>query len=315
VHGFLTGSSPKRSVTGVLALTGYSHAPGAPGRGPAGRLREVSFGGTTHRGQKHRDRKGVLVMHRDRFGAALVLCGFLLAAPAGAAKPAPKRGETPEDTAAMLQRQTQQLCDAVAIGDAKVWDRFLADDMSYADENGKVKGKQELLSELKPLPKDVWGKIKVTQFQARPHGAGIVTVTYVADESEGYHGQVIKARYLETDTWQWTEGKGWKLIAAQVNALRDDPPAAKLAAEKLDEYVGTYALTPEISYTIRREGDGLVGQRSGRDPEPLKAEVADVFFVPGQPRIRKIFRRGTDGALTGFVERRETWDIVWKRNP
>jgi hypothetical protein len=47
----------------------------------------------------------------------------------------------------------------------------------------------------------------------------------------------------------------------------------------------------------------------------LKAELPDLFFVPGQPRLRKVFQRGPDGRITGFVERRETWDVAWKRMP
>ncbi len=68
-----------------------------------------------------------------------------------------------------------------------------------------------------------------------------------------------------------------------------------------------------VSYTIRREGDSLIEQRSGRRVERLKVEVADMIFVDGQPRLRKIFERGADGRITGFVERRLTWDILWKR--
>jgi len=98
-----------------------------------------------------------------------------------------------------------------------------------------------------------------------------------------------------------------------VTALRDDPPAITLPTAKLDDYVGVYTLTPEVTYTIRRGSDGLTGERAGRKPEPLKVEVADCLFVPGQPRLRKIFQRDGDGRVTGFVERRESWDIVWRR--
>jgi hypothetical protein len=38
-----------------------------------------------------------------------------------------------------------------------------------------------------------------------------------------------------------------------------------------------------------------------------------VFFIKGDPRIRKIFQRDRSGRITGFVERRESWDIVWDR--
>jgi hypothetical protein len=31
------------------------------------------------------------------------------------------------------------------------------------------------------------------------------------------------------------------------------------------------------------------------------------------PRIRKIFLYDAAGRITGFIERRETWDIVWDK--
>jgi hypothetical protein len=114
----------------------------------------------------------------------------------------------------------------------------------------------------------------VTKFQLRRHGDTAI-VSWVAEETEGYHGQTIHAAYREIDTWM--------------------------------------SFRTEITYEIRREGNRLVGERKGRGAAPLKAEARDVFFVPGDNRIRKIFQRGADGRVTGFVERRESWDIHWKR--
>lgn len=102
----------------------------------------------------------------------------------------------------------------------------------------------------------------------------------MAEEEEGYHGQNLHARYGSTDTWIETPA-GWRLLAPQVLALRSDPPA----------------------------------ERTGRKPERLQAEVADYFFVAGDPRIRKVFLRDPNGQITGFVERRESWDILWRRQP
>lgn len=72
-------------------------------------------------------------------------------------------------------------------------------------------------------------------------------------------------------------------------------------------------MTPTITYEIRRKDGGLEGQRTGRDPEVLRAEVADVLFVPGRPRYRKVFLRDSEGRIKGFVERREAWDLLWTR--
>jgi hypothetical protein len=86
-----------------------------------------------------------------------------------------------------------------------------------------------------------------------------------------------------------------------------------LSDAKLDEYIGIYSLTPDVTYTIRRENGALVGVRTGRAPETLKTELADCLFVPGQPRLRKVFQRDPTGRVTGFVERRESWDVRWQR--
>lgn len=216
-----------------------------------------------------------------------------------------------DDAAIQLERKTQELLDAIAAGNREPWVRYLHDDLIYAAEDGSIKSKPQLLEELQPLPKQIWGKLRVAHFRTVRSGSTAVC-SYVTEEEEGYYGQVIHARYQSTDTWIETTG-GWRLLASQVLALRDDPPHLALPAAALDQYVGSYSLTPEVTYTIRRDGDVLVGQRTGRKPETLRPEVADYFFVPGQPRLRKVFQRDAAGRIAGFVERRETWDILWKR--
>jgi hypothetical protein len=64
---------------------------------------------------------------------------------------------------------------------------------------------------------------------------------------------------------------------------------------------------------LHRDGDQLIGQREGGSPVAWNAELRDVFFIAGQPRIRKIFQRDANGKIIGFVERRESWDLVWKK--
>jgi Domain of unknown function (DUF4440) len=226
----------------------------------------------------------------------------------------PLRGHTrqsPAEISALLERQTQELMDSIATGNRDPWQRYVHDDIVYAAEDGSTKSKAELLDELHAFPNEIWGKLRVTRFRTVVHGSTVVA-NYVSEEEEGYFGQTIHARYLSTDTWIETDA-GWRLIASQVLALRDDPPAVKLPPAKLEEYVGTYALTPDVTYTVRRDQNTLIGQRTGRKPEPLRIEVPDCLFVPGQPRLRKIFQRNLEGRVTGFVERRETWDIAWRR--
>ena len=145
------------------------------------------------------------------------------------------------------------------------------------------------------------------------HG-GVAVTTYIADERLDYHGQVIESRFRTTDTWLKTKD-GWRLIASQMLAVLEDPPAIALPRETLCGYDGTYRLTPEIETVVTCTEDGLSSKRTGRDAVAMKAEVRDVFFQPGQPRTRRIFLRDESGAITAFVDRREGLDIRWVKLP
>src|SRR5689334_2626206 len=234
-----------------------------------------------------------------RLGTALVM--LAMATPALAAP----------DDASILRRQAQELVDAVSNGDAKVWDKYLDPDVIFIDEASEVSNKAGLLPQIKPLPEGISGSIQAEVSEL--HVVGDIAVMRVDQhESENYFGHAIKAEYRSLQTWRRTSD-GWKLIGQQTLATLIDPPAITLPAARLDEYVGTYRLNAQITYTLRRDGDKLIGQRSGRDPVTLSIEACDVFFVPGQPRSRKIILRDASGCVTGLTDRREGRDIVWTR--
>jgi hypothetical protein len=216
-----------------------------------------------------------------------------------------------EDDAAILRRQAQELRDAVTNGDPKVWEKYLDPQLIYIDEAGSVSDKPGLVAQIKPLPAGISGSIKTEVAQL--HIVGDLAVMQVdAHESENYFGHQIKAEYRSLDTWRRTPD-GWKLIGGQTYASLIDPPAITLPVARLDEYAGVYRLNADITYTLRRDGAKLIGKRTGRDPVTLSIEASDVFFVPGQPRSRKIILRDAAGRITGFTDRREGRDILWTR--
>lgn len=243
-----------------------------------------------------------------RISQLAILAGTLLLSSQTA--PAAPQGET---AAAVLQRQTQEMMDAITDGKADVWERYMDPKAVYTTEDGTVQTKAQMVEGTKPLAEGVSGSIQVTGFKATAHGPVAIT-NYVSDEHEDYHGHKLHCQYRTTDTWLKTPA-GWRLIAGQILALRTDPPAVPFTSRQMDEYVGRYALTPAITYEVRRQGEGLEGQQSGRKAEPLKLEAPDVLFVPGKTRYRKIFQRSPDSHVTGFAERREAWDLDWKRLP
>ncbi len=207
----------------------------------------------------------------------------------------------------------QQLLDAIASGDVKVWDAVLAVDAVYVDENGEIIHRADFLKQLQPLPPGVSGKITISAYAAQQSGE-VVTVIHTDNEEETYHGQQLTAQYLMTETWQRQEGV-WKLLLVHAYSVLREPKSVVLFAADLDAYAGRYAAAPDLIYTIKRETDHLIAEREGRPKVVLKAEVRDVFFVSGQLRTRKIFERDSTGRVTAFVDRREGSDLVWRRLP
>ncbi len=216
-----------------------------------------------------------------------------------------------DQTTTLLRAKDQALLDAIAPGDRKVWDAELSLDAVYVDENGVVMNRSQFLEQLTPLPAGASGVLHISSYTAHIVG-DLATVIHIDDEQENYHGQTLLARYLMTETWRRDDGE-WKLYLAHAYAVPKDPPAITLPAKEMEQYVGRYVGGPDLVYVIKWDGQQLVGGRKGGALKPLQVEVRDVLFVPGQPRIRKIFQRDGKGKITGFVDRRESWDLVWKR--
>ena len=86
-----------------------------------------------------------------------------------------------------------------------------------------------------------------------------------------------------------------------------------LDAKKLCTYEGVFALTTDVTATVRCSEGALTVERTGRPAAIYRPETEDVFFLAGQPRTRRIFQRDSSGNVTGFVDRREGHDIVWKK--
>ena len=74
-----------------------------------------------------------------------------------------------DDLAVQLERQTQELLDAVASGNREPWTRYLHEDLIYTAEDGTIKSKAQIVEEVQPLPKQIWGKLRVTRFRTVRH--------------------------------------------------------------------------------------------------------------------------------------------------
>ena len=112
----------------------------------------------------------------------------------------PLRAVAGNPTEDLLRTKDQALLDAIAPGDRKVWDHALAADALYVDENGVVMDRAEFLKQLEPLPAGASGRLQIRSYSAHISG-DLATVIHTDDEQENYHGQMLSARYLMTETW------------------------------------------------------------------------------------------------------------------
>jgi ketosteroid isomerase-like protein len=247
---------------------------------------------------------------------ATVLNAALLVALCGLSPPAPAAAAAAGDTSAIaseLRHATQQLLDAIAPGDAAVWDKWLDPAVLQVDENDIVRGKAEILAELKPIGPGLVGHLYIDDFRIAVKG-DVAVVTHEDNETLDYHGQMLLSRFRMTDTWHRTPD-GWRLLGEQSLAVLQDPPSVALDRPTLCSYAGRYSLTSTIVATIRCTDDRLIVAREGQPDRTFLAEVKDVFFEPGHPRTRRIFLRDAGGRVTGLLERREARDVRWVRQP
>ena len=62
-----------------------------------------------------------------------------------------------DNTAEILERQTQELMDAVTYGKADVWERYMDANAIYTDESGSIITKAQMVKDVKPLAAGVSG--------------------------------------------------------------------------------------------------------------------------------------------------------------
>ena len=184
------------------------------------------------------------------------------------------------DSAALtteLVRRTQELFDAVALGDRGPWDKYYAADCLFFDEKGRQMDKPTLLADLQPLPAGYTGGIKVVRVKSLNFDNTAI-LSYDLDETESVFGQELVARYHETDTWRKRDG-AWQIVATQVLRYYEDPPAGKAEPEKWSAYVGTYRLGPERTLQVVVKQGKLWMVRPKRPDAALITEAGDLFFI------------------------------------
>lgn len=210
-----------------------------------------------------------------------------------------------------LVRIAQELYDAIAVGNKAPWEKYVADDLIYTDENWQILTKKDLLAGLRPLPKGYSGSIRIANVLSRINVDSAV-LSYRALEEEFIFGQKLAPIYLVTDTYFKRNGR-WQMIASHVIVIPSERTPVAVSPEAYKLIAGQYELTTGVIYNITIEGTKLMGQRTGRDKEELLPADVSTFFRKGTIRGEKVFVRDASGRVTAMLDRRENNDLSWKK--
>jgi len=103
------------------------------------------------------------------------------------------------------------------------------------------------------------------------------------------------------------------MIGSETLTLQQDPDPIVLADKTLDEYAGRYEAGAGMKFTLARRGGDLVASLNGGAETAQKAQARDIFFTPGHGATPKVFQRGDDGKITGFIYLRGKNSLEFKR--
>jgi hypothetical protein len=213
-------------------------------------------------------------------------------------------------TQSELVRRTQEILDAIALGDKNPFEKYFANEAMIFDEKGRSMDKKTLVNDISGLSAGYSGSIKLVNPRSRILGDTAI-LSYDQNEAETIFGQVNKARYHETDTWIQRNGQ-WQIVAEQVLRYYEDPTPGRADSEKYADYDGTYELAPGTKLTVTVDGANLLFQETGRAKKILVPEAPDIFFVKGVEG-RRIFRRDGSGKVDALIERRNNEDLIWTK--
>ena len=246
--------------------------------------------------------------------ACLSLAAALLIASSPASTAETQAAATAElATQRQIEGLAQELLDAITYGRPEVWRRILHPRALVADEDGKVYTKDEMVSEIRPLPAGYEGELRIANPKFSLDG-DMAVLSYDTPESLKLYGQTLHTLFRATDVYRRVDGQ-WLLFAKQIQVIPAELAAIRVDAASYDDYLGRYELGADAALVVTREGDRLYSQRDTRPKDELLPIGADRFVRKGHPRGERFCRRDASGKVDALVDRRDNADLIWRRMP
>jgi len=213
-----------------------------------------------------------------------------------------------QDGCGFLHKRTQAFSDAGQRGDGAAMARMLDPAVIFFNETGEKATRADMAGATPPAGGTPIRPITTTDWDCKIYGD--VAVTSFIDVLE--QGNPSEVKFRSVETWRKVGG-GWKMIGSETLTLQQDPDSVALDGNALEEYAGSYEAGAGMKITFARNGGDLVASLNGGAGTAQKAQARDIFFTPGHGTTPKVFQRGDDGKITGFIYLRGKNSIVFKR--
>jgi hypothetical protein len=213
-----------------------------------------------------------------------------------------------QDSCAFLHRRTQAFSDAGQRGDGAAMAKMLDPHVIFFNETGEKASRADMAGVTPPAAGAPIRTITTTDWDCKAYGD--VAVTSFIDVLG--QGSPSEMKFRSVETWK-KEGAAWKMIGSETLTLQQDPDPVVLDAKALEEYAGSYEAGANMQFTFARKGGDLIASLNGGAETVQKAQTRDILFTPGHGATPKVFQRGDDGKITGFIYLRGKNSIVFKR--
>jgi Domain of unknown function (DUF4440) len=213
-----------------------------------------------------------------------------------------------QDGCDFLLKRTQAFSDAGQRGDGAAMALMLDAGVIFFNETGEKATRADMAAATPPAAGTPIRSITTTDWDCSMYGD--VAVTSFIDVLE--QGRPTELKFRSVETWR-KAGSVWKMIGSETLTLQQDPDSVVLDSASLDEYAGSYAGGTNMKFTLSHQGGELVASLNGGAETTQKAQARDIFFTPGHGTTPKVFQRGHDGKITGFIYLRGRSSIVFRR--
>ena len=214
----------------------------------------------------------------------------------------------PKNSCDFLHTRTQAFSEAGQRGDGAAIAKLLDPDVIFFNETGEKATRADMAGATPSAVGTPIRTITTTDWDCKVYGD--TAVTSFIDVLE--HGEPGEMKFRSVETWR-KDGAVWKMIGSETLTLQQDPDPVVLDGKALDEYAGRYEAGANMRFTFVHEGTDLVASLNEGPQVAQKAQARDIFFTPGHGTTPKVFQRGDDGKITGFIYLRGKNSLVFKR--